>query len=356
MELRDRIVTLYGRFTPGVRKRLTRQIAARGARTARDLTLRSDVFVIGANASALIGHGALGGRIAQARHRQIPVLAERRFLALLDGRDEAEDCVYPLASALAQTELSAMDVEILAAFDLARLAEDKCRFADVATLRTANELCKGGASLGAVVRILAYARDAAPSGRRKIVLTPAGVPALQWDDGLTTLEGQGFLPLDTQSADVDELFEAALVAEAEEQWTAAARLYDMCARADRRDPIAPYNYANIKRQQGALKEAALAYRRAIARDPHFSEARYNLAQVLEALTQEAAAAVELANLLALDPAHADALFNLAQLRMKESALEEAEALYTRYLQREPPEDWADKARRAIAYCRAARRS
>ena len=132
------------------------------------------------------------------------------------------------------------------------------------------------------MRILARARDLSPAGRRKIVLTQAGEAALQWDDGLTTLEGQGLLPLDEAHASVDDLFEAAALAEAQGDLDEAARLYDMCARADRRDAIAPYNYANIRLVQGRSAEAMLAYQQALARDPKLIEARYNLAQALEA--------------------------------------------------------------------------
>jgi tetratricopeptide (TPR) repeat protein len=192
----------------------------------------------------------------------------------------------------------------------------------------------------------------APVGRHKIVLTPAGDAALQWDDGRTTLEGQGVLALDESHASLDDLFEAAEIAEAEGALDEAARLYDMCGRADRADAIAPYNYANIRLGQGACDEAALAYQRALARDPRLIEARYNLAQALEAAGKHEAAQAELDRVLAADPVYADALFNLAQLKMKAGAMAEAKALYERYLALGPPDDWAATARKAIAYCAA----
>ena len=126
-----------------------------------------------------------------------------------------------------------------------------------------------------------------------------------------------------------------------------------CARrADRSDAIAPYNYANIRLAQGAHDEAALAYQRALARDPRFIEARYNLAQALEAAGKIDAAEAELDRVLAADPSYADAVFNLAQLRMKAGEMAEAKALYERYLALDPPDDWAATARKAIAYCAA----
>src|SRR5262249_25124751 len=135
--------------------------------------------------------------------------------------------------ALGPTALTRQDADVLVAFDLIAVQEDNCRFADAAVIRTMAELVAQGRSRGAAVRILAKARDQAPSGRHRIVLTPAGGAALKWDDGLTTLEGQGLLPLDMEEGGVDELFEAAELAEARGDGDVAARLYDMCARFDR---------------------------------------------------------------------------------------------------------------------------
>jgi tetratricopeptide (TPR) repeat protein len=187
------------------------------------------------------------------------------------------------------------------------------------------------------------------------VLTPGGEAALQWTDGLTSLEGQGLLPLDEDHATVEDLFEAAAVAEAEGETAEAARLYDLCARADRADAIAPYNLGNIRLAEGAFPEAALAYQQALARDPRFAEARYNLAQALESAGKASAAADELARLVDAEPRHADALFNLAQLRMQAGDVAAAGALYERYLELGPPDEWAHMARQALRYCAAAAR-
>ena len=196
------------------------------------------------------------------------------------------------------------------------------------------------------------ARDLSPPGRHKIVLTPSGQSALQWQDGLTTLEGQGLLPLDEDHASLDDLFEGAALAEAGGELEEAARLYDLCARADRSDPIAPYNYANIRLAQGAHDEAALAYQRALARDPRFVEARYNHAQALEAAGKPDAAILELSRALDADPTYSDAVFNLAQLRLKAGEIAPAKALYERYLALDPPDSWAATARKAILLCMA----
>ena len=355
MQLRDRRVALYGRFSPGERDRLAHAIEAAGGEVARDLTIRCDALVVGAMAATLIDSGALPARLTAARARAVPVMGERAFAAELAGETPPAANV-PLATALAGTPVSRDDAQVLAAFDLIRLADDATGFGDQTVIRTAGELIGAGRSLGETVRVLARARDLAPRGRHKIVLTPGGEAALQWTDGLTSLEGQGLLPLDEAHASVEDLFEAAAVAEAEGDLDEAARLYDACARADRSDAIAPYNHGNIRLAQEAFGEAALAYQQALARDPKFAEARYNLAQALERSGKLEPAAAELERILTAEPSHADALFNLAQLRMQAGDAGAAITLYRRYLALEPPEDWAKMARQALAVCAAAIRT
>lgn len=347
MDLRDRAVALYGRFSPGVRERLVVRIEHAGGHVARDLTRRSDILVVGALATTLIDSGALSARLRSAAARSVPIKGERAFAAGISG---GASPTLPLSTALAQTSLTRDDADILAAFDLIVVEGDSCRFGDAAILRTAGELRDRGRSLADVVRILTRARDLSPLGRHRIVLTGSGEAALQWDDGLTTLEGQGYFPLDEDHATVDDLFEGAALAEANGDLDAAARLYDMCGRADRSDAIAPYNLGNIRLAQGASDQAVLAYQQALARDATLTEARYNLAQALEAAGKVDAAGTELGRVLDADPNHADALFNLAQLRMKAGEMRSAKALYERYLALGPPDDWAAMARKAIRYC------
>lgn len=351
MELGQRAVALYGRFLPGQRDRRQREILRAGGSVTRDLTRRSDLLVVGGLATTLVDNGALGKRLADARARGVPVLGERAFAAAMAG-EAPEAATLPLSTALPGQALTRQDAEVLAAFDLIRLEGDGCRFADAGVIRAAAELIGAGRLLGETVRILTRVRDLAPRGRHKIVVTAAGGAALEWADGLTSLEGQGLLPLDEANATLEDLFEAATLAEADGDPEEAARLYDLCARADRTDAIAPYNLGNIRLAQGENDQAVLAYQRALARDARFVEARYNLAQALEAGGKRDAAAVELERVLQADPEHADAVFNLAQLRMDKGELASARSLYERYLAMDPPEDWAQTARKALKYCDA----
>jgi tetratricopeptide (TPR) repeat protein len=348
MDLAGRVAALYGRFSPGGREALAGKVLAAGGQVVRDLTRRSDLLIIGARAHALIDSGALPARLATARARALPVLGERAFAAALAGA-APQQAQLPVARA---APLASGEAEVLAAFDLIVVDADNCRFEDARALRAAADLRAQGRSLADTVRILAQARDLAPKGRHRIQLTPSGEAALAWDDGLTTLEGQGLLPLGDEAADLDGLFETAALAEVRGDVAEAARLYDLLARADRADPIAPYNLGNLHLAAGAFGQADIAYRQALARDPSFAEARYNLAKALEAMGRPDAAQAELEAALVADPTLADALFNLAQLRMRDGDAAAARALFERYLATDPPSEAAATARKGIIYCTA----
>lgn len=351
MDLRGRSVAFYGRFSSGTRERLRSAVIQRKGSIARDLTRRSDALVVGALATSLIDNGRLGERLHKAFARGVPVFGERAFAAMLSG-EEAEAATLPLSTALAPVSLDVDDARLLAAFDLIVLAGHKCRFADATVLRSAGELAKGTPSRAELVRILVRVRDAAPAGRRKLVITRQGDAALAWDDGLTNIEGQGLLPLDVRQLNADELFEQAELAEASGNVDEAARLYDTCSTADRDDPIAPYNRGNILLAQEKAADALQAYQRALMRDPDFPEARYNMALALESLGRPTQARAELNEVLRREPDYEDAVFNLAQMLLKEGNVREAKTLYERYLALDPPSAWAVTARKAILYCSA----
>ncbi len=350
MELRGKSAALYGRFSPGGRDRIAGAIARAGGAVARDLTRRSHFLVVGAQASTLIPGGHLATRLAAARARGLPVFSERLLSEVLRG-EAPTPATLPLANLMTQTGFSADDIALFAAFDIVRVEDGMCRFGDAQILKTAAEITGAGRGLAEAVQILSRVRDLSPRGRYKVVLTAKGA-ALQWDEGLTTLEGQGLLPFDESVATVEDLFEAAELAEGEGDLDRAAHLYDMAARADREDAIALYNLGNVRLSAQLHDEAALAYQRALARDPSFVEARYNLAVASEAAGKAETARTALRAVLDAAPDHPDALFNLAQLDLKRGEIAAAKAGYEAYLRTNPSDDWAAKARKAIMYCTA----
>ncbi len=350
MDLRNRILALYGRFSPGLRDELVASIASRGGRVIRDLTERGDILVVGGMAHSLIASGALPARLEIARRGGKAIFSEDVFRSLFAAADARDAPTLPIATALAQSGANDSDADLLAAFGLINLGGDKVRFGDVAMLKTAAALRGAACTQTAMIRALLNARRSAPAGRYKVVIIAVGEPALEWEDGLTTLEGQGFLPLDLGGGNQDDLFEAAEVAESEDRLADALHLYDTCAGVDREDAISLYNIGNLHLRQGDIARAALTFRRALGRDGYFIEARYNLTLALEALGSKMEAESELRVVLAHDPDHADAHFNQAQLILGAGKPAEARDLFELYLTLDPPAEWAAKARRAILLC------
>lgn len=350
MELSGRTIALYGRFSEGARAALTLAIEARGGKTSRELTRQASVLVVGGRATSLIESGALLARLKIAYDTERLVLSEAAFAQQLEGGPASNQTALPLPVALSKSGLALEDAHLLAAFDLIVIQGGACRFGDSSVMQTAASLRASGSSLPRIIDVLLEVRRAGPAGRYQVAIGPDGRPSLKWEDGHTTLDGQGLLPLDPGGATIDDLFEEAIMADAEGRWDEAAQIFDMCARSDRKDGIALYNLANIRLRQERWDDAAFAYQRAIAREPGLVEARYNLAQALEASGRDEAAAVELEKLLEMDPEYPDALFNLAQLHMNSWRLSDARRLYERYLGTNPTPEWAAKARKAIAYC------
>lgn len=341
MRMDGAFVALYGRFRYKTRREIARAAEAAGARTSSDLVRQTTLFVVGAGAVNHIATGHLPARLAAAHARGVPVMGEGRFVLALAGQGEP-DPTFPLDKVGQRPDHL---VEVLSAFDLIYVKSGHCRFADVGAIRSAITLLAEGHALRDVVAILAEHRRA-PAGRHSLTVADDGTPLLRWDDGVTTLDGQGMLELEDDIS-VEERFEAAMEAEAEGDFDLAERLYDACARVDRRDPIAPFNLGNVLVQLGRPKEAAIAYRQAIARDTDFAEAHYNLARLAESVGDETGAETHLRRALAIDGDYADAVFNLAQLRLAKGDRAEARRLFERFIAIGAPPYWLRKARAAL---------
>ncbi len=344
MDLAGKSVALYGRMVDQPRVALEKAILGASGRVERDLTRKSNFLVIGGGARNLIPSGRLLQRIWSAESQGIPVASERRFWRLINDKEEPRP-TYPLINVTSQLAEGA--IEILNAFDVVHVAGGNCRFADVDEIRTARSLADEGHSLSAIVVILLDAKDSAPAGRHKVITDAVGEARLQWDDGQTTLGGQGWLPLD-ESADLDDLFDLAMLAEASGQWADAERYYSMCAQMDRKDSIAPFNLANVLRKLGKDGEAIHRLGQAIARAPEFVEAYYNRALCHEARGDDPLAESDLRAALSFDASYPDAIFNLGQLRLKLGDHHEARELFNRFLSQSPSHEWTVRVKKALS--------
>lgn len=338
-------VTLFGRFRFAARSAIEQLLVERGCLAVRDLTRQTTLMAVGAGATNMIANGRLARRLAEARSRETMVVGESRLFDGLAGKSERTQTLNLAQVASIEAELA----DLLNAFDLIAISDGKVRFEDADTVRTAASLDASGMDAATIVDSL-LKRRRAPRGRHRLVIDATGRAVLEWDNGTTTLAGQFMLPLD-ESDSVEKIFEDALDAEAAGDLDTALRLYETCARADRKDPIAPFNLGNVQSAKGDNPAARLSYERAIARDPSFAEAHFNLAGVLERLGDPTGAARHLRRALDVDGDFTEPLFNLAQIERAQGRFREAEELYKLYLLRAGSSPLAEKAERALQLTR-----
>ena len=338
-------VALFGRFTLLPRGDVIRLLENAGASQTKDLTRSTDLLAIGAGAANLIS-GPLPNRLAQARARAVPAMGEARLLEVLRG-EEGDPGTLDLASVSpGETDLP----DLLNAFDLIRLTHNKIRFSDTDTLRTALALAAGGAEPTEVVSAL-FQRRQAPKGRHRLELDAQGVPILVWEDGVSAVSGQTFLPLGDGDG-LNEVFEEALEAETSGDLNHAARLYRIATRHDRKDAIAPFNLGNVLLSTKEHASAQLAFQTAIARRPGFPEAHYNLAITLEEQGKPGEAMDALRTALRHEKDYPDALFNLAQLELASESHSDALDHFRRFLSAAPNHPLAPSAERAVTLLRS----
>ena len=335
-------VSLFGRFRLQRREDIARRIWEKGGQTVKDLTRATTLFVVGSGAQNLLPDGRLGRRLGEANTRGIPVVGEARLLGLLDGKS-APVASLPIARVAAISDDLA---NVLNAFDLITLENGHVAFADSDTIKNAERLEANNLSPVEIL-IALRRRTSAPRGRHQLGANAHGQPVLEWDDGVTSLSGQGMLPLD-DSDTLDGLFEQGLEAELEGDLETAARIYETCALADKRDPISPYNLGNVRAAQGRLADARIAYERAIARDSNFAEALFNLAGIFESEGRTQEATERLREAINVDPDYPDPMFNLAQLALQTEDMKQAESYFRRYLDLVAGDGaLAQKARKAL---------
>lgn len=336
------------------------EVTRRGGTVRRGLTRHTALFVVGRSSYTQLQAGRLQAKLARADDIGAACLSERTFLRALGLLPAAA----PTTAALrlndlpGKTGLRPETIRLLVLFDLVQPAGDQCSFRDLVVAREVGRLLREGLELAAIVAAAERAGGQAGSGddqplaRLKLASDEDGRLALRFGDGLAELDGQMRLPLaDAGNPSIDDLFDSAEDAEQDGDLDAAEDFYRRCMALDRSDPIAPFNLANVLRDQGQESAAIWQLRVALGVDPSFAEAWYNLALLLDARADKAAAQNAFERAIAADPGYADPVFNLAQLQFEAGAYAAAQDLWQRYLALDPDSDWSRKARQGVAVCR-----
>ena len=359
MEVAGRTFAIVGRLAAVPRRAAIDEVERRGGTVRRDLTRQTAYLIVGGGAGALLD-GRLQTRIDRADTLGVPVSSERTFLRALDLLPPAD----PEPAAISREELArraGLDphiIRLLQLFDvIGRAPDDGCSFRDLVTAREVARLLREGTDLCGILEGVGRIgrRDGTPEGhplaRHKLVCDAEGHLVMRTGDRIAELDGQMRLPFPpSHNPSIDALFEEAEDAEQEGDLALAEELYRRYIALDRRDPIAPFNLANVLWEQRRNHEAACFLQLAVSIDPGFAEAWYNLANLMGLEHRAELERAYLMKAVAADPEYGDPVYNIALLHFQAEQYEAAVEWWQRYLKLDPDSEWSKKARKGLALC------
>lgn len=366
IDFSNKAVTIVGRLTAVTALAAETALAERGAILRRGQPRRHGILVISPLAYRQLDSGSLRRKLRTADELGAVCLSEAIFLETLDliaPRPKAAG-VISLENLPIKTGLDLETLRLLVLFDLIQPDQNQCSFRDLIAAREVARLLGEGVNLGQIIEgvrratLLSKDSQAAsehvdqPLARLKLISDEYGKIVNQLGDVIADLNGQMRLPLpDADNPTMDELFEAAEEAEWLGELSVAKTLYRRCIRLDRQDPIAPFNLANVLREQGDIDGAIFYLRIALGLDPHFPDAWYNLALLMDSREEKAAAKEGFERAIEADGNYADPVYNLAQLHFDDGDYDRAGRLWARYLVLDPDSEWSRRARYGLALCR-----
>lgn len=360
VEIDGSTVVIFGGLEAMSRRVAAEEAERRGGVLRRGLTRASDLLVIGRHARHKLPGGHLHDVLLRADELDVPCISERTFLRALGllSPSRPEPAATTLAELARRTRLDPAIVRLLMLFDLIEAPDGRCSFRALITAREVARLLDEGVALAEILesigRIGSRGASAAdhPLARHKLICDADGKVVVRDGPAFAELDGQMRLPLPkTDNPSADSLFEAAEEAEQAEDWKLAEDLYRRCALIDGDDPIAPFNLANVLREQGRASEAKCYLQVALRVDPNFAEAWYNLAGIVEREGDRETARHYLLRAVAADPYYGDPMYNLAYWHFIAGRYAEAGQWWQRYLDLDPDSDWSRKARKGLALCR-----
>jgi tetratricopeptide (TPR) repeat protein len=360
-DLADQIVSVIGRFAAVPDHLVAAEVERRGGIVRRGLPQSAAIVAIGRRSLTQLADGRLAAKLARADQIGALCLSENGLLRALDLLPAARTAGIGAVRLAELSERAGLDlalVRILMLYDVIQPCDGACSFRDLIAAREVARLLGEGLGLAEIVRSaerLARAGQGAgdhPLARLKLVRDERGRLARRIGAAYAELDGQIRLSLPrADNPSIDEVFDAAEEAEETGDLVTAATLYRRCVSMDPQDPIAPFNLANVLREQGQSGAAKLFLELALALDPEFADAWYNLALLKEAAGDKQAAQRCLERAIAADPDYADPVYNLAKLQFELGRFAEASRMWQRYLALDPDSEWSRRARSGLRLCR-----
>ncbi len=327
-------VHICGRIRAVAGRRLQSLAAAAGVALTRG-TATADTIVLthGAARRVVSDDGEL--RLSFAPKPGARLISERAFRRRL-GLEPAfapDDLASHSEDQVARhSGLSASQLRTLSLFDVLSPVDGSYTYADLVAARAIGQLHASGVKIPKIVAAaIAFERRGKSLASVRLAEAPWGEVLQVLEGALAGVDGQLLLPLEGRDIDADGAFALAETSEEEGDFDAARRWYELAGRLDPTDPVVPFNLGNVLDELGRTREAEIAYRQAIAREPDMADAWFNLGVLQDAMGREADALASYARAFKSEPAYSDALHNAALLHMRRREFDAALRLLERIL-------------------------
>jgi Tetratricopeptide repeat len=347
-------VAFTGRLACMTRAEAFEVVRQLGGMPSQAVTKRTKLLIVGELGWPLLDDGRPSNKLSRATTYGIPIASERRFLEWIGKAvPDSVHKTYSTEQIVSLSKLPSDMIQELAQFGLLDERGGRFGFRDLASARQFAKLLADGVSLSEIIRGVNQIRKWLPeAGLANMRFHPGPHRSLEVEQagGRTDKNGQFVLAIGESQYVPSELFEQALLAEANGDIAGAERLYRILMKSDSSYTSAPFNLGNLLRAVSRNVEAEAGLRAATRADPTFVEAWYNLSDLLDEQGRSEAAIECLRTALRVAPDYADAIFNLALLLQRKNEYAEAADYWRRYLANECQTEWAARARRSLKFC------
>ena len=360
--LAGQLVVFTGKLSSLGRKDAFALVTRLGGGTAEDVNAKTTMLVIGAEGFGSVERSQKLKKAEDLNAQQagqIQILSEEQFctLAGVQTPEALKKQYQPTRDLLARYRSLRDDhIRYLVKCGIVRPvmrtnADTYFAFADVATLKQANDDLSQGLSFRSVVKALTASRDGQLVFDFRHEATPAKIITLRRPSGehsagksAKLANASAAVIRDTAMAESYFREGSALDDGDESSMEDAAIAYRRALEHDPYLVAALINLANIHYGRDELAEAQALYERAIGLESDFFEAHFNLGNIYHDLNRFAEAQACYREALRLNPYYADAHFYLAVTFEKMGQSQDARPHWRSYQQLAPQGEWVELAK------------
>jgi tetratricopeptide (TPR) repeat protein len=356
--LAGQLVVFTGKLSSLGRKGAFALVAQLGGATAEDVNAKTTMLVVGAEGFGSVERSQKLKKAEELNAQQpgqIQILTEDEFcrLAGVPTPEALKRQYHATRDLLARYRLLRDDhVRYLVKCGIVRPvlrtnADTFFAFADLATLKQANEDLSQGVSFRSVVRALTASRDGQLVFDFRLEAAPAKIITLRRpseEKSAKLANASAAVMRDTAMAESFFREGSALDDGDESSIEEAAIAYRKALEHDPYLVAALINLANIHYGRDELAEAQALYERAIGLESDFFEAHFNLGNIYHDLNRFSEAQACYREALRLNPYYADAHFYLAVTFEKMGQSQDARPHWKSYQQLAPQGEWVELAK------------